>query len=199
VPRKVAVLALVLASPLASAGAPYIGLSLGTVTYSQDATEVSPPIDDSAAAAGLHLGYQFNEHLALEGGLRKTAQLAALNIVRSGTRQSVEGEYQAASLMLIGSIPLERVRLFGGIGAYSSEFEGDLTVTVPGLGSTSIAVSEDPDESAFLAAGAEWRFGRMRLRVSLERFEGRRGSDFESLSVGFSAVGKDSRPRRVER
>lgn len=173
--------ALVLASlaahsqELKTSGA-YMGFGLGYLDYEE--SEAGFSFSDSTTAYRLLGGYRFSENFAVEGGWGATSDLKDTVSV-SGVSVDVKGDYEIMSVRALGTIPLDSVSLFGGVGYYDAELS--VTASVAGFGSIS---ADGNDSGAALIGGVEFLLNRVSLRAEYEWFDTDSNIDASTLGLG---------------
>jgi hypothetical protein len=161
---------------------PYMGFSVGSFSYEEDADAFGELIDDSTSTYRLMGGYRFSDNFALEGGWGKTGDIEETfteDFPPFGTISfDAAAEFEVLTVRALGFLPFERVSLLGGVGYYDADIE--ITVNVAGLGSGSEGASDD---GATLVGGFELNLERVDIRTELEWFDVDGGESWD-VSVG---------------
>jgi hypothetical protein len=153
------------AAPMAAAQpeSAYYGLSLGKLDYQEKDFLGSVLIDDSVSAYRLMVGYQFMEHLSVEGGYGKT-----------GTIRSVIGdldvatEFKMLTIRLLGVLPFDNgISLLGGLGYADIDQDVDLLNTATGARLSDDFSSNEP--AYYFAAQYDW--DRVAVRLAYEKYD----------------------------
>lgn len=143
----------------------YYGISLGNFEY-EEVLPVEDFFSDEVSSYSLMVGYQFMEHLTVEGGYGKTGTIRATNSVVFTPPVSFRGEIRTLSLRLLGVLPFDNgLALIGGIGY--SDMEQDFEIT-DGINTISGDRSSN-EPGLYLAAQYNWE--RFALRVGFEKHD----------------------------
>jgi len=159
----------------------YLGASIGqsrAKEFCDDSGGFS--CDDKDTAWKIFAGYQFNRHLAVEGGYTDLGEVGASGVL-SGV--SVRGKIEATAFELVGvgSIPVaDRFSLYGKLGVYYAETERNLTGT---LGAVTVTDNDsEKNTDLTFAFGARFDVTRnLGIRAQWQRY----------LNVGGGDIGED--------
>jgi hypothetical protein len=143
----------------------YYGISVSNFEY----TEVLPVDDffsDKVSSYSLMVGYQFMEHLTVEGGYGKTGTIRDTNSVLFSPPVSFRGDIRILTLRLLGVLPFDNgLALLGGIGY--SDMDQDFELTD---GITTVSGDRSSNEPGlYLAAQYNWE--RFALRLGYEKHD----------------------------
>ncbi|HEY8519325.1 MAG TPA: outer membrane beta-barrel protein [Gammaproteobacteria bacterium] len=138
-------------------GGGYIGAGFGTFDYEEEVgTRV---VSDSTPAYQIIGGYRFNDYFAVEANIGRTGDLEddfEATIPGLGTLGlEVDLTYDIYAAKIIGSLPLDRFKLFAGVGYYSADASG--TVSVSGFGEVDFFDAHERGSTATL--GVQYDFG----------------------------------------
>jgi hypothetical protein len=116
------------------------------------------------------VGYQFMEHLSVEGGYGQTGTIReslAIPVFPSGTVDlNVEAEFQILTVRLLGVLPFDNgISLLGGLGYSDMKFDVDLTDGV-----TSQGGDVTSNELGYYI-GAQYDWDRFAMRIGYEKFD----------------------------
>jgi predicted porin len=161
----------------------YYGLSLGEFDYEASGGAVA----DTTNSYRLMVGYQFMEHLTVEGGWGQTG-----DIKDSVTFDSVFGpplladfnsEFEILTIRLLGVLPFDNgLSLLGGLGYADSEEKITLVNTNdPGDRIEQKISSNDP--TYYVAAQYDW--DRLAIRLGYEKYDFDGDLDVVETSVTF--------------
>ncbi len=143
----------------------YYGISLSNFDY----TEVLPVEDifsDSVSSYSLMVGYQFMEHLTVEGGYGKTGTIRDTNTTSFTVPVSLRADIRTLTLRLLGVLPFDNgLALMGGISY--SDMEQDFELTD---GTNTISGDRGSNEPAFYFA-AQYNWERFALRLGWEKHD----------------------------
>jgi len=154
----------------------YYGLSLGSFDYSE---ESAPPfftgIDDSASSWKLMIGYQFMEHLMVEGALGKTSVISDRATISdpflNPTPFTVDynTEFQSFIVRLLGVMNFDSgLTVLGGIGW--AEMNQDIDVVDNGPGIFGASGDQDIGEPTYIA-GVQYDADRFAIRLAYEKYD----------------------------
>lgn len=163
----------------------YYGLALGAFDYQEDPA-FGLPITDTTDSWRVMVGYQFGEHLAVEGGLGKTGVLRQTDTIVDPMVGPVtidqSTEFSSLMIRLLGVINLDSgVTLLGGIGYANGNQDFDISFSVPGIPPAS--GDQDFGEPTYYA-GAQYDWDRFAIRLAYEKYDFSR-ADVEETSVVF--------------
>jgi opacity protein-like surface antigen len=126
--------------------------------------------EDSDRGYKFFVGYQFNDHIALEAGYADLGDFG-LKVARAPDTGTMTGatSYKGYNLDLVGTWPLtQRLSAFGRVGAFRYETEENF------VGTESLAASlsrDDKDTGYKFGAGLEYSFTeRLSARLEAERY-----------------------------
>jgi predicted porin len=162
----------------------YYGVSLGTFEYEERDFSGNDLILDETSSYRLMVGYQFMEHLTVEGGYGKTGTIrdtVTIGVFPSGTVDlSFSGEFQILTIRLLGVLPFDNgLRLLGGISYSDMKLDFDLTDGV-----SSASGDETTNEPGYyLGAGYDW--DRVAVRLGFEKYDFGSGTDVTETSLSF--------------
>jgi hypothetical protein len=160
-----ALLALGLASTVeAQPESAYYGLTLGEFDYQEDDFFTGDVlIDDTVSAYRLMVGYQFMEHLTVEGGYGKTGTIRSLvgNV-------DVQTELKMLTIRLLGVLPFDNgVSLLGGLGYADIKQDFDFANLTTGARQSGDFTSNEPT----YYVGAQYDWERFALRLAFEKYD----------------------------
>jgi hypothetical protein len=172
----------------AQSGSAYYGLSIGEFAYSEAVIIGQDPFDASADSWRLMIGYQFMEHLAVEGGLgktgtvRDTATFSSPFLPASSLELGLETELsQILTIRLLGTLPFDSgIMLMGGLSY--SDFEQELLFSVNGVPQISAEFSDSQPGYYF---GVQYDWDRFAMRLGYEKFDFDGDADAEEVSLTF--------------
>ncbi len=158
----------------------YIGGNYGRTEESIDDGEIANSIigggltdiedEDSDRGYKFFVGYQFNQHVALEAGYADLGDFG-VKVARAPDTGTLTGDtsYKGYNLDIVSSWPLtQRLSAFGRVGAFYYETEENF------VGTESLAASlsrDDKDTGYKFGAGLEYSFTeRLSARIEAERY-----------------------------
>jgi hypothetical protein len=162
-----AIVALAAASTVqAQSDAAYYGLALGNFDYEENNFFLpGVVVGDKASSYRLMVGYQFMEHLSVEGGYGKTGTIRDTTTVFSPPL-SVSYEFKILTVRLLGVLPFDNgVRLMGGLGY--SDMKRDFVFTD---GIVTIANDDTGNEPGYYL-GVQYDLDRFAIRLGHEKFD----------------------------
>ena len=176
---KSPLLALLAIAALASAPAAhsqpesaYYGLSVGEFDYS-DTLFTDELLSDSVSAWHLMVGYQFMEHLAVEGAYGKSGTIRDARTFAGfapGTQDDVEYETELERILtirLLGVLPFDNgISLLGGIGY--ADVKQDIQLTVNG---SSFVGGDASENHPAYYLGVQYDWDRIALRLGYEKYD----------------------------
>ena len=172
------------AAPAAHAqdGTAYYGLTIGDLDYADE------PFDDSVSAWHLMVGYQFLDHLAVEGayGQSKTIQdTVTFPGFLPGTQDEVNYESeldQILTIRVVGVLPFEDagISLMAGIGY--ADIEQEIEISVNGQ---LVASGEVSGNNPAYYAAVQYDWERIALRLGYEKYDFDADVDVEETSLSF--------------
>jgi hypothetical protein len=176
----VAILALA-AAPAAYAQpeSAYYGLALGNLEFQENDFAGRPIIDDKVSSYRLMVGYQFLEHLGVEGGYGESKKIngSASLVFFPGAAPidlDVNYEFRFLTLRLLGVLPFDNgMSLVGGVSFSDIKFKYNLTDGVD-----TESGSESTNEPGYYV-GVQYDWDRVGVRLAYEKldFEGGLFSD----------------------
>lgn len=142
----------------------YYGLSLGNFEY-EEVLPIEGIFTDEVSSYHLMVGYQFMEHLTVEGGYGKSGTLRDTNSVLFTPPVSFRGEMRILTLRLLGVLPFDNVSLMGGISY--SDMDQDFELTD---GIDSISGDRSSNEPGLYVA-AQYNWERFAVRLGYEKHD----------------------------
>jgi hypothetical protein len=172
----------------AQPGSAYYGLSIGEFDYAEeDIFSGSELFSDTVSSWRLMVGYQFMEHLTVEGSYGKTSTVRDTATFPSpfppgSTELGFETELsQILTVRLLGTLPFDNgVSLMAGLGY--ADFEQDVAVSVDGVPQASGEFSDSRPAYYF---GAQYDLDRFALRLAYEKFDFDDGVEGDEVSLTF--------------
>ena len=162
----------------------YYGLSLGNFEYEEsDSFGGGVLFSDKVSSYRLMVGYQFMEHMGVEGGYGKTGTIRdTLTLVGpTGTVDvAFRSEFKILTIRILGVLPLDNFALLGGLGY--ADMKQDFAVNVGGLGEQSGDVTGN--EPAYYL-GAQYNWDRFAVRLGFEKYDFEDGVDVSETSLSF--------------
>jgi hypothetical protein len=146
----------------------YYGLSLGEFDYE----EGDGAIADSVSSYRLMVGYQFMEHLTVEGGYGETGTIRGTVQIQDPFFGDIYNihltrEFKILTIRLLGVLPFDNgISLLVGLGY--ADLREDFTIRVDGVGEQSGDV--DGNEPAYYV-GAQYDWDRVALRLGYEKYD----------------------------
>jgi OOP family OmpA-OmpF porin len=166
----------------------YVGGSLGQVEHQEGCEGATISCDQKDSSWKIYGGYQFNRHLAVEGGYADLGETTASGVL-SGVNVNATFEVTAWELVGIGSFPvMERLSLLGKIGFYRAEVDANATGSVPGFSAT--RAEKENNTGTTFGFGASYDISRnFSVRAEWQRYQDVGGdqvgeSDIDVLGVG---------------
>jgi hypothetical protein len=185
--NKLLLALLVLAvAPLADAqpDSAYYGLSLGSFDYEEGDGRGNQVFGDTTSSYRLMVGYQFMEHLGVEGGYGKTSTIrdtATFDFGGTPLDVSFRSKFSMLTVRLLGVLPFDNgVSLLGGLGY--TDIKQDFAVSVGGGPEQSGDVTGN-EPAYYLAAQFDW--DRVAVRLGFEKFDFDGDVDVTETSVTF--------------
>ncbi len=147
----------------------YYGLALGSFDYQED--EVAPVFSGVSSDADtwrLMVGYQFMEHLAVEGGYAKTGTIRdTVNHPFIPSPFELSTEFSILTIRLLGVLNLDSgITVLGGIGY--AEMNQDFEIAPQGFAPQSDDV--DIGEPTYFA-GVQYDWDRFAIRLAYEKYD----------------------------
>jgi hypothetical protein len=186
--RRVAAAALVLGFASTATAQPesaYYGLALGSFDYSEEpAQPFFSGVDDSTSSWRLMVGYQFLEHMAVEGALGKTSALRDTVVLGPDTID-FSTEFSMLTIRLLGVMNFDSgLTVLGGLGYVEGNQDFALTDQ---LGNSFSGDADISKPSYF--AGVQYDLDRFAVRLAYEKYDIDAGffreADIEETSVSF--------------
>lgn len=148
----------------------YYGLALGKFDFQENDFAGRPIIDDKVGSTRLLVGYQFLEHLGVEGGYGQTRTIrgTATVLFPGSPPFSLDAAYQfkGLSLRLLGVLPFDNgVTLVGGIGYTDIKFKYNVTDGVD-----TDSGSENLNEPGYYV-GVQYDWDRVGVRLAHEKLD----------------------------
>jgi hypothetical protein len=150
----------------------YYGLALGSFDYEEGDGAGGEFLSDSVSSYRVMVGYQFMEHLTVEGGYGETGTIrdsASLFIGTPSGPQTIPldfaSEFKILTVRLLGVLPLDNVSLLGGISF--SDMRQDIDAS---LGGSQQSFDIDGNETS-LYVGAQYNWDRFAIRLGYEGFD----------------------------
>lgn len=141
----------------------YYGISLGNFEYTEEFLD-EEIFSDETSSYHLLVGYQFMEHLTVEGGYGKTSTLRGTNDVLFQPPVSFAADFQILTIRLLGVLPFDNgVALLGGVSY--SDMKQDFRQA---QGSNTLSDDQSSNEPSFYAA-AQYNWERFAVRLSFDK------------------------------
>jgi opacity protein-like surface antigen len=162
----------------------YYGIALGSFDYEENADAFFTGWNDTADSWRVMVGYQFSEHLAVEGGYGKTGTLQGAATLAVSPVSSIDfaftREMKSLMVRLLGVLPFDNgVSLLGGIGY--ADGEEDVTIVSPfGTQSGDVSVGD-----ATLFVGGQYDWDRVALRLGYEQYDLEGDRDASEVTLSF--------------
>jgi opacity protein-like surface antigen len=180
-----AMLALAVA-PLAHAQpeSAYYGLSLGNFDYDESVGFGDQKIADTVSSYRVMVGYQFMEHLGVEGGYGQTGTIrdtVTLPTFPAGTLDlNFSYEFKILTVRLLGVLPFDNgLSLLGGLGY--SDMKVDFGISD---GVTSVENDENTNEPGYYI-GAQYDWDRVGVRIGYEKYDFEGDVDVSETMLSF--------------
>jgi hypothetical protein len=162
----------------------YYGVALGNFDYEERDFSGNDLIVDQVSSYRLMVGYQFMEHLAVEGGYGQTGTIRdtfTVPVFPAGTANlSFTGDFQILTIRLLGVFSFDNgVSLYGGLGYSDMKLDFGLTDGV-----TSISNDETTNEPGYYA-GVGYDWDRVAVRLGYEKFDFEGDVDVTETSLSF--------------
>jgi Outer membrane protein beta-barrel domain len=185
------VLVMVLAIAVVPAGgaqpaSAYYGLAYGSFDYSEDDGLGNEIVTDTTDSYRLMVGYQFNEHLAFEGGWGKTSSIVDSTAFDAGPPFGIvaidfHSDIEILTVRFLGVLPFDSgITMLGGLGY--ADMKQDVTIDYIGFGQQSYDV--DGGEVTYFA-GVQYDWERVALRLGYEKYDMGNGVDIAETSLAF--------------
>ena len=164
----------------------YYGVALGDFDFEEHNFLGFPgvPVADTVSSYRLMVGYQFMEHLSVEGGYGKSGTIRdriTLPTFPSGTVDLDVGyEFTMLTIRLLGVLPFDNgVSLLGGLGYTDMKVDRDVTDGVDALSD-----DQSSNEPGYYI-GAQYDWDRVAVRLSHEKFDFEGDVDLTETSLSF--------------
>jgi opacity protein-like surface antigen len=168
-------------------GTAYYGISLGEFDYTEEDGAGGDLFSDSVSAWHLMVGYQFMEHLAVEGSygqsdtIRDTRTFPGLLPGTQDEVTFVSELDQIFTIRLVGVLPFENgISLMAGVGY--ADIKQDIEIIVNGI--TRVTGEGDGNNPAYYA-GVQYDWDRVALRLAYEQYDIDGGVDATETSLTF--------------
>jgi hypothetical protein len=156
------------------AGAAYYGVALGTFDYEEEDDAGGEFLADSVSSYRLMIGYQFMEHLGVEGGYGATGTIrdtASLNAFGPSGPFTVpldfRSEFKILTVRLLGILPFDNgVSLLAGLSYADMRQDIDFSINGGPLQSTDV----DGNEPGYYV-GAQYDLDRFAIRLGYEKYD----------------------------
>jgi hypothetical protein len=153
-------------------GTAYYGLSIGEFDYEENL--IGEPFADSASTWHLMVGYQFLEHLSVEGSYGQSGRISdSLTFpgILPGQQDVLSYDTELDRILtirLLGVLPFEDagISLMAGIGYADVKQEIDL-----GLNGTPIASADVSANNPAYFVGVQYDWERIALRLGYEQYD----------------------------
>jgi hypothetical protein len=181
----IALLALGAASTIeAQPESAYYGVALGNFDYDEKDFGGNSFVADKVSSYRLMVGYQFMEHLSVEGGYGKTGTIrdtATVQTFPSGTANlRISYDFRMLTIRLLGVLPFDNgVSLLGGLGY--TDMKGDFEFTD---GVNTLSGDETTNEPGYYI-GAQYDWDRVAVRLGYEKFDFDGDIDVTETSLSF--------------
>lgn len=149
----------------------YYGLSFGSFDYT-DKIFVESPFSDSASTWHLMVGYQFMEHLAVEGSYGKSGTIRSQHSLQIFSPQFEDVEFtteleRMLTVRLLGVLPFDNgLSLMAGIGYVDTK--QDVRFTASG---DPFLEGDASDNHPAYYFGVQYDFDRIALRLGYQKFD----------------------------
>ena len=168
----IALLALVVmtAAPTAHAqdGTAYYGLAIGEFDYEDNFFQGLEGFSDSASTWHLQVGYQFMEHLAVEGAYGESKTIRDTNIFFGDEVSYETGLDRILTIRLLGLLPFGKsgFSVMGGLGY--ADIKQDIDIAVNGQ---PVLHGDASANNPAYFLGAQYDFERLALRLGYEKYD----------------------------
>lgn len=152
----------------------YYGLALGTFDYEEEDNFGGDFLSDSVSSYRLMVGYQFMEHLGVEGGYGETGTIrdtATVTVFGPNGLQQVplafSSEFKILTIRLLGILPFDNgISLLGGLSYADMRQDIDFSLNGGPEQSTDI----DGNEPAYYF-GVQYDWDRVAVRLGYEKYD----------------------------
>jgi hypothetical protein len=157
----------------------YYGLTLGEFDYEETDFLGNTAISDTVSVYRLMVGYQFMEHLTVEGGYGKTGTIrSTLGNV------DVQTDLKMLTIRLLGVISFDDFSLLGGLGYADLKQDFNLTNRISGTQISDDFTSNEP--TYYLGAQYDW--DRVAVRLAFEKYDFELGLVSDDLDVSETSI-----------
>jgi opacity protein-like surface antigen len=140
----------------------YYGIAVGTFDYDEKDVFGRPFLSDTTSSYRLMVGYQFMEHLGVEGGYGKTG---TIRDTTSNPGLDISLDFRMLTIRLLGVLPFDNgVSLLGGLGY--TDMKQDFSITGP----FNVSFDETTNEPGYYV-GAQYDWDRVAVRIGYEKFD----------------------------
>jgi len=162
-------------------GAAYYGLQLGAFNYEEEAGPGFSGLKDSPTSWRAMIGYQFSDHLGVEGGWGKTGGINDTATLSGLGTLNYHSEFSSILIVrLLGVLPLDNFRLMGGLGWADMKQKESFSINT---GPTQSVKSSGGEATYF--AGAQYDWERFALRLGYEKFDFGGDVNVDETSITF--------------
>ena len=158
------------AAPAAHAqdGTAYYGLAIGEFDYEDNFFQGFEGFSDTASTWHLQVGYQFMEHLAVEGAYGESNTIRDTNVLLGDEVTYETGLDRILTIRLLGVLPFGKsgFSVMGGLGYADIKQEGQIDVNGVPVASGDLSAN---NPAYFL--GAQYDFERIALRLGYEKYD----------------------------
>ena len=166
-------------------GTAYYGVSIGEIDYSDSESVLGATFSDSVSSWRLMVGYQFMEHLGVEGSYGESSTVHD-NVAFVLGGESIDlgfetGYDKILTIRLLGTLPFDNgFSLMAGLGY--ADFDQGASLRVNG---EVVATADFSDNRPAYYFGAQYDFDRIALRLGYEKFDLDGDVDTEEISLTF--------------
>jgi hypothetical protein len=162
----------------------YYGVALGSFEYEEGDGFGGEFFADTVSSYRLMVGYQFMEHLTVEGGYGKTGTIRdteTFDVPGFGIFDiGFSSEFTILTVRLLGVLPFDNgVSLLGGIGY--ADLKQDFDISVNGVVTSDDVTGNEP---AYYV-GAQYDWDRVAVRLAFEKYDFDGDVDVSETSVVF--------------
>jgi outer membrane protein with beta-barrel domain len=158
------------AAPAAHAqdGTAYYGLAIGEFDYEDNFFNGFEGFSDSVSTWHLQVGYQFLEHLAVEGAYGESKTIRDTNILLGDQVSYETGLDRILTIRLLGVLPFGKsgFSVMGGLGY--ADIKQDIDIAVNGQ---PILHGDVSANNPVYFLGAQYDFERLALRLGYEKYD----------------------------
>ena len=158
------------AAPAAHAqdGTAYYGLAIGEFDYEDNFFPGLEGFSDSASTWHLQVGYQFMEHLAVEGAYGESKTIRDTNIFFGDEVSYETGLDRILTIRLLGVLPFGKsgFSVMGGLGY--ADIKQDIDIAVNGQ---PVLHGDASANNPAYFLGAQYDFERLALRLGYEKYD----------------------------